>query len=266
VRQIAQAIFLLEIIAGTTEPYPSCHRLAAIRICLHADTVYNLRMITLLFDIDGTLIHTGGAGGAALRSAFQQLFPVTELREVEYCGRTDRAICHDFLTFHNVEISDLNWSKLRAAYLDQLPTHLSSCRGRVLPGIVDLLERLAAKDDLAVGLLTGNLRDGARLKLEYYRLMHHFRFGGFGDDHLDRNDVAECALEAARQHANGSFDPNRVWVIGDTPLDIRCARWIKAKVLAVATGNFTRDQLASFHPDLCVEDLSDTRQLASLLL
>jgi phosphoglycolate phosphatase-like HAD superfamily hydrolase len=121
-------------------------------------------------------------------------------------------------------------------------------------------------EDLALGLLTGNLREGARLKLEYYQLMHHFDFGGYGDEHLDRNQVAEMAVTAAKQHTNSSFDPDRVWVIGDTPLDVRCARWINARVLAVATGNHSRDELAGFQPDLLVDHLSDTESIASRLL
>jgi phosphoglycolate phosphatase len=222
-------------------------------------------MITLLFDIDGTLVHTGGAGGAALRSAFRDLFRVARPRDVEYSGRTDRAIGHSMLECNDVEKSESNWSRLRTEYLSQLPAFLPRCRGHVLPGIESLLDRLTQVDELAVGLLTGNLREGARLKLEYYRLMHHFAFGGYGDEHLDRNEVAEMAIAAAEQHANGSFDPDRVWVIGDTPLDVRCARWIKAKVLAVATGNHSHEELSGYEPDLLAKDLSETDKIATWL-
>jgi phosphoglycolate phosphatase-like HAD superfamily hydrolase len=222
-------------------------------------------MITLLFDIDGTLIHTGGAGGAALRSAFRDLFRVSRPHDVEYSGRTDRAIGQDMLALNNIDKSEQNWLRLRQEYLGQLPAFLPQCRGRVLPGVEELLNRLAQVDDLALGLLTGNLQEGARLKLEFYRLMHHFRFGGYGDEHLDRNHVAESALEAARRHSDGSFDPDRVWVIGDTPLDIRCARWIKARSLCVATGNHTRDELAGCRPDVLVDDLSDTERITGWL-
>lgn len=224
-----------------------------------------LIMITLLFDIDGTLVHTGGAGGAALLSAFRELFQVPQPRDVEYSGRTDRAIGHDMLGLNNVELNEDNWSRLRTEYLGRLPIFLPRCRGHILPGIEPLLDRLAQQDNLAVGLLTGNLREGARLKLDYYRLMHHFQFGGYGDEHLDRNHVAESALEAAREHTNGSFNPNKVWVIGDTPLDVRCARWIHARVLSVATGTHSPEELADYKPDLLVKDLADTEQIASCL-
>lgn len=223
-------------------------------------------MTTLLFDIDGTLVHTGGAGGAALRSAFRDVFGVARPRDVEYSGRTDRAIGHSMLECNAVELTESNWSRLRTEYLVQLPAFLPRCRGRILPGIESLLERLAKVDRVALGLLTGNLREGARLKLEHYRLMHHFEFGGYGDEHLDRNEVAEMALNAAQHHSNGTFEASSVWVIGDTPLDVRCARWIKAKVLAVATGNHSREELASCQPDLLVDDLSDTEKIASWLI
>src|SRR5688572_28710802 len=166
-------------------------------------------MTTLLFDIDGTLVHTGGAGGAALRSAFRDLFQVPRPRDVEYSGRTDRAIGHSMLESNQVELTESNWSRLRGEYLTQLPGFLPRCRGRILPGIQNLLSRLAEVETVAMGLLTGNLREGARLKLEYYQLMHHFAFGGYGDEYLDRNEVAEMAVAAAQQHSNGTFDPGR---------------------------------------------------------
>lgn len=222
-------------------------------------------MTTLLFDIDGTLIHTGGAGGAALRSAFRDLFQVPRPVDVEYSGRTDRAIGSDMLDKNAIENSLQNWTRLRTEYLGQLPGFLPRCHGRILPGIEALLEQLSRHNGLSLGLLTGNLREGARLKLEFYRLMNHFRFGGYGDDHFDRNHVAESAVAAARDQANGSFDPNRVWVIGDTPLDVRCARWIGARVLAVATGAHSREELACHQPDRLVDDLTNTDQILSWL-
>jgi phosphoglycolate phosphatase-like HAD superfamily hydrolase len=194
------------------------------------------------------------------------LFPVPRLQDVEYSGRTDRAIGLDMLDLHAVETSEQNWSRLREEYLGRLPTFLPRCKGRVLPGIEDLLHRLSRREDIRLGLLTGNLREGARLKLEFYRLMHHFRFGGYGDEHLDRNHVAEAALEAARQDSDGSFDPDRVWVIGDTPLDVRCARWIRARVLAVATGGHSRAELAGCQPDAIADNLVDTERIASWLM
>lgn len=222
-------------------------------------------MHVLLFDIDGTLINTGGAGSAALRSAFRNLFGIPLPKDVAYSGRTDRAITRDMFAVHDVEDSDENWQRLRQQYLTSLAESLPRCQGCVLPGITALLERLAATDCVSVGLLTGNLQDGARLKLEHYGLFHHFAFGGYGDEHFDRNHVAESALAAALAHLGGRQAPRSVWVIGDTPLDIRCARWINARSLAVATGTHPRAELADHRPDVLLNDLSDWEQVLSLL-
>ena len=176
-----------------------------------------------------------------------------------------RAIGHSMLEINAIEKTEDNWRRLREEYLGQLPAFLPRCRGHVLPGIEKLLDRLSQVEEVVLGLLTGNLREGARLKLEHYRLNSHFSFGGFGDDHMDRNHVAEMAVAAAQQHAPHEFDPARVWVIGDTPLDVRCARWIKARVLAVATGTHSRAELVGCEPDLLADDLSDTEQIAAWL-
>jgi phosphoglycolate phosphatase-like HAD superfamily hydrolase len=215
-----------------------------------------------LFDIDGTLISSGGAGKAALEAALASAFGVTSLTDsVQFSGRTDRAICRDLFTLHRLEESPANWQRLRQAYLDHLPACLARSEGKVLPGIASLLEQLRGRADMAVGLLTGNIRDGARLKLGHFDLFHHFAFGGFGDDHLDRDDVAREALAEVHRRFNGVVRPERIWVVGDTPLDIRCARSIGARVAAVATGWHSADELAAGRPDLLLADLSDPAPL-----
>jgi phosphoglycolate phosphatase-like HAD superfamily hydrolase len=127
-----------------------------------------------------------------------------------------------------------------------------------------LLECLSQKKDALVGLLTGNIRAGARIKLGHFGLFHHFVVGGYGDKHLCRDDVAREALAEVHNHLNGSFQLDRVWVIGDTPLDIRCARAIGARVAAVCTGWHRREELAAAQPDLLLTDLSDPKPLLSL--
>ena len=148
----------------------------------------------------------------------------------------------------------------------RLPVQLPLRPGLVLPGIPALLELLRARENTAVGLLTGNVPDGARIKLEHYGLYQHFAFGGYGDRHGHRDEVARAALAAARAYAPRPIAAERVWVIGDTPLDIRCARAIGARVLAVATGVFTAAELATDKPDLLCADLSDTASVAEGLL
>jgi phosphoglycolate phosphatase len=222
-------------------------------------------MLTLLFDIDGTLINTGGAGGAALIEAFREDFEVENPAKVAFSGRTDRGIGTSLFGQHGIDDSPENWQRLCDGYLSRLPTHLPARDGRVLDGVLRLLDELQSLEAVAIGLLTGNLQDGARIKLTYFGLSEHFSFGGFGDEHRDRNGVARAALAAAQQHADGSFDSSQVWVIGDTPLDISCARTINARVLAVATGLHAADELADSKPDLLLEDLTDTDQILNEL-
>src|SRR5262245_37634468 len=153
-------------------------------------------MIACLFDIDGTLLASGGAGKAALESAFTEIFGIALHVHVPYSGRTDRAIARDLLSQHDVEPSHENWQRLVAGYLARLPDSLNNHQGRVLPGILALLQSLQQRTDIALGLLTGNIRAGARVKLGHYGLYEHFAFGGFGDQHFDRDDVAREALAA----------------------------------------------------------------------
>jgi phosphoglycolate phosphatase-like HAD superfamily hydrolase len=222
-------------------------------------------MHVLLFDIDGTLVSSGGAGKAAIEGALQGEFGVAVRAQVSYSGRTDRAIAGDLLRLHNVEDSAANWRRLREAYLQRLPATLASHRGQVLPGVAALLEQLGRRAGVALGLLTGNVREGARLKLGHYGLFHHFAFGGFGDEHLDRDEVARSALAAAHGHLNGAVVPERVWVIGDTPLDVRCARAIGARVAAVGTGWHSLEELEASQPDLLLSDLADPARLLDRL-
>jgi len=222
-------------------------------------------MRIFLFDIDGTLLSSGGAGKAAMEAALASEFGVTEIRgRVPFSGRTDRAIGQDLFRHHGIEDTPDNWQRFLTAYLRHLPGCLASHDGRVLPGIAALLEQLAGAEDVAVGLLTGNVRDGARVKLGYYDLFHHFAFGGFGDVHLERNDVAREALTAVQRHLGQPVSPEQVWVIGDTPLDVRCARSIGARALAVATGWHSLADLAAEKPDLLLADLSDAVPLLNL--
>jgi phosphoglycolate phosphatase-like HAD superfamily hydrolase len=222
-------------------------------------------MRVFLFDIDGTLILSGGAGKAALEGALASEFGIPEVAgRVEFSGRTDRAIVHDLLTLHGIDSTPANHDRLLASYLGHLPACLARSAGKVLPGIAALLEALGGRAGVVVGLLTGNVRAGARLKLGHYGLFHHFVLGGFGDRHLCRNDVAREALAEVHNHLNGSVRPDQIWVIGDTPLDIRCARAIGARVAAVGTGWHTLEELAADEPDLLLADLSDPMPLLSL--
>jgi phosphoglycolate phosphatase-like HAD superfamily hydrolase len=214
-------------------------------------------MLTLLFDIDGTLIRSGGAGKAAMEGALSEVFGVEQILDVvPYSGRTDRSIARDLLTVHQITATEENERRLNAAYLERLPAALQRNGGVICPGIPQLLEILQRHPRVRLGLLTGNVRLGAQRKLEHFDLWNPFGGrGGFGDDHYDRDDVARMALNA--------FDPmdGPVWVIGDTPLDVRCARAIQAKALAVATGWHPLTELQECGADLTLPDLAQTDQL-----
>jgi phosphoglycolate phosphatase-like HAD superfamily hydrolase len=225
----------------------------------------NEGMYVCLFDIDGTLISSGGAGKAALERALASEVGIDRpIERLQLSGRTDRAIIGDLFAMHGLAASPENLQRLLAGYLRHLPGCLASHPGRILPGIAALLDQLRGRDGVAVGLLTGNVRDGARLKLGHFGIGHHFAFGGFGDLHLDRDDVAREALEAVHGRFNGTVSPERIWVIGDTPLDIGCARCIGARVAAVTTGWHTRSELAAAGPDLLLDDLTDPSALLAM--
>jgi phosphoglycolate phosphatase len=222
-------------------------------------------MIACLFDIDGTLLASGGAGKAALELAFTEIFGVALRAQIPYSGRTDRAISRDLLRAHDIDDSLENWQRLLAGYLARLPDSLNRHNGRVLPGILAVLAALQERADVAIGLLTGNVRAGARVKLGHFGLCEHFAFGGFGDHHFDRDDVAREALAAVQAHLGAHASPERIWVIGDTPLDVRCARAIGANVVAVATGIHTLEQLQAAQPDLALGDFTDPAPFLELL-
>lgn len=223
-------------------------------------------MRAILFDIDGTLIHTGGAGRDALHTALEVVFAVKDPYPVDLSGRTDRGIARELFAAHDIPPTEENWHKFREAYLAGLDVHLPAKAGRVLPGVRELIALLEARSHVALGLLTGNVREGARRKLAYYQLDRHFATGGFGDTHPHRDDVAREALAAMRTKIGAHLSGDEVWIIGDTPLDIRCARAIGARVLAVATGSHSAEELSAHAPDLVAADLSDTAALAERLL
>lgn len=224
-------------------------------------------MATIFFDIDGTLINTGGAGRIAFAETFRHLFGVEQIStDVAFAGRSDRAIAQDLMRVHGIDVTPENWLRFTTAFLPRLEQVLIHSAGEILPGVVELLDELSARNHVRIGLLTGNIAAGARAKLSHYRLFERFAFGGYGDDWTDRCDIAVAALEAAKTHLNGTWHEGRqLIVIGDTPADIQCARAIKAVAVGVATGGASREQLAEAKPDILLADLSDSRELLSLL-
>jgi phosphoglycolate phosphatase-like HAD superfamily hydrolase len=202
-----------------------------------------------------------------MEQALAEIFSVHgPYEDIPAAGRTDRAITTDLFAFHGLTVGEADWQRFLKSYLDHLPRALAEKNGAILPGVVPLLEELSHRDDVVLGLLTGNLEVGALLKLRHYELDHHFRFGGYGDIHHDRDDVARLAHEAACVYLQGPINADRLWVIGDTPSDVRCGRAIGAKVLAVATGIHTMAQLEPSRADRLLEDLADVDSVLRLLV
>lgn len=219
----------------------------------------------LLWDIDGTLISTGAAGHRAIARATAERFEGGELEGVEIAGRTDTGIAHQILTKYQSPMSDENVRSLLDLYVGLLADELPRGIGRVLPGVLELLEHAAKSPQITLGLLTGNLEGGARLKLEHYRLWHFFSFGAFADDHHDRNQLGAFALSRALEKTGTKFPASQVDVIGDTGHDIACGKAFGARTIAVATGSWTSEQLAEYRPDFLFADLSNVPEIIKTL-
>ena len=220
-----------------------------------------------LFDIDGTLLLTGGAAVRPFEATFAEDFDVPDINgTVSFAGRSDRAIATDLFRAHGITPSADAWNRFRNGYIARVERALPKFAGQVLPGVGGLLGELARRSEVVVGLVTGNVQQTARLKLTHYGLWDHFSFGGFGDEHIDRNDIAATALANAREHAhrNDARIDGAVVVIGDTPNDVRCARSIGAHAVAVATGQTDLDTLRACQPDLLLESLVDYAEILQI--
>lgn len=221
----------------------------------------------MLFDIDGTLLLTGRAGEHALRAAFQERFGVDDdLSSISFAGSTDGAIARQMFAAHDIPPTPENIADLFDGYVHHLALELPRREGRVLPGIVELLEALHGREDCVLGLLTGNLEKGAELKLSHYGVWDFFAFGAFADDHVDRNKLGPVAHSRAVEKHGTTFEGKDVFVIGDTPRDIDCARAAGFVAVAIATGSYGTDELAAHRPDFLFEDLSDTQGVLKVLL
>lgn len=221
----------------------------------------------LLFDIDGTLIASGGAGEQALRDAAKERFGVENALEgITVAGATDGLIARKMLENQGLEPTAENITALLDGYISHLTRRLPLHKGRVLPGIVELLQQLRDREDCVLALLTGNINRGAKLKLTHYGVWDYFEFGAFADDHHDRNELGKFARARALEKHGEEFLPEHIFVIGDTPRDIECGKVFGAKTVAIATGNYSRDELAAHEPDFLFDDLSDTVAVIAALV
>lgn len=220
----------------------------------------------LLWDIDATLVTTAGAGDQALKRVIVERYGVEDdLRDIEIAGRTDAAIARSILRKYEVAESSENVGAFLNGYIAQLGELLPQLHGRVLPGVREILDRMRAKPNRILALLTGNLRRGAQLKLERYGLWDYFAFGAFADDHYDRNELGAFARQRALEMHAHQFASAAIDVIGDTGHDIACGKIFGARTIAVATGSWTRAQLAEQHPDFLFDDLSQADEVIATL-
>lgn len=224
-------------------------------------------MKLLLWDIDGTLLGTAGAGLRALEAATNAEFDLSEpayLRDIDWAGRTDKWISKLIFEKYDLPHTPENVDRLLAAYIARLPEQLDE-KSKVLPGVQQILETARDRSDVHQGLLTGNMEVGARTKLSHFELWQFFPFGAFADDSARRNDLGPHALRRAAEHAGQAFDPRNVWIIGDTPHDIECGKVIGARTLAVTTGHHTLDELAAHEPDALLPDLADVERFWTIV-
>ena len=234
----------------------------------------------VLFDIDGTLVLTGGAGIRAMNRACEELVGHPHaLAGIPVAGRTDRIILTDVLVRSGHALDDGLLERLREGYISSLREEIErpgrtqsfeslGARGgvkAVMPGIRELLDVLARRDDVLLGLVTGNFEAGARIKLEHFDLWRYFRCGAYGDDAADRNELVPFALERARRCGLPDIAPDHILVVGDTPHDVACARAVGATPVGVATGGFTVEQLRDSGAQVVFQDLSRTTEFLSLL-
>jgi phosphoglycolate phosphatase len=223
----------------------------------------------VLFDIDGTLVLTGGAGLRAMNRACEELVGHTRALEgIPVAGRTDRIILGDVMDRLGRPLDEDLLRALRDRYiacLEEEIRHPGHGVKAVLPGVQGLLDRLAARDDVLLGLVTGNFEAGARIKLGHFDLWRYFRCGAFADDAADRNALVPFAVDRARGCGLTEVPAGHVLVVGDTPHDVECARVTGAVAVGVATGPFSTADLEASGADVVFEDLRDAEAFERLL-
>ncbi len=213
-----------------------------------------------LFDVDGTLLLTDGAGRRAIAAALRERYGVDDdLAHVPMAGRTDPLIVADALRAHGIAFPDGERAALWDAILAHMRRLMTPPAGGLLPGAAAVLDAVGAEPGWVTALLTGNVRGMARIKLGAFGVFDRFAFGAFGDEAPDRNALAVLAV--ARAAERYGVPAERCVVVGDTEHDIACARAAGARVVAVATGGRSRELLAAHAPDLLLDDLRDPAAL-----
>jgi len=224
-------------------------------------------MKILLFDIDGTLINSGGSGKHAMEVAFEEVYGISNgLENVLLSGQTDPKILLEAFQKYGLAWQDGQIEKFKKRYFIHLAEDMQRPRPkrRIMPGFPQLLDELKKMPETHIGLLTGNWIRGAEIKLAHFGLWQYFEFGAFGDDETDRNKLVPHALRRAEEKFNIQPNHDAVYVIGDTPRDIYCARPHGAVAIAVATGEYSVEDLRAEKPDFLFEDLSEVEKVLEI--
>ena len=212
----------------------------------------------LLFDIDGTLINSGEAGSAALDRVFHERFGIEKaFSRIECAGKTDLLIIKEGLSLHGLVAQDGLLASIVADYLKHLEVTIRNKKKHVLAGVVEFLEALRARGFSTLGLLTGNLEQGARIKLEPFGLNRYFPFGAFGSDHEDRNLLLPLAVRRFTKMTGVQVRYEDCLVVGDTPRDVTCSKPYGAVTVAVASGPYAYEALLKTGADFVLKDLAE---------
>lgn len=214
----------------------------------------------ILFDIDGTLVLTGGAGGRAMARAFADIFGLQHgMASISMAGRTDAWIVAQMAASHGLPFTPEVFGRFHDAYIAHLreEIHKPGPQKGILPGVRAVLEALNSHSGAHLALLTGNFERGAQIKLEYFDLWRYFGAGAFGDRTHDRNSLLETALARVAEVGGPSVTPGDTVIVGDTPLDVAVAIAGGARSLAVATGSYGVEALRASGADVVVDDLMD---------
>ncbi|MEY4566025.1 MAG: hypothetical protein RLY14_995 [Planctomycetota bacterium] len=211
----------------------------------------------VLFDIDGTLIDAAGAGRLSLEIALIETFGCRYEHKVALQGRTDLGIFSDYLEFHGITANDENLQAFRAAYLRHLPHQMTQRQGKLCPGVSELVGQLSQDPRFEIGLLTGNSKSSARIKLQHFGIDHPFDFGIYGENAHQRIDLAKDIEPIVSHHFQRPCCGTEMIVVGDTPDDVALGKAVGAYTIAVLTGWHHRAELEQATPDLLLESLDN---------